>query len=264
MKRFINSRNIPLVVLLSSLLAMLIRIWTRGGGPDANGLFAPRPFVWTLLWILTFATAAVIVLAVSGLKNSPVYGENYPKSAICGLCTVPVAVWILISSYLQLRASVALELPDTTVVDTVTGIGGLVAGLCLLLSALHRCMGRKPFFLINGLVCLYLALRLFNRCQIWSNEPQIGVVVFPFLASTALMLSQYQRVCFDVDLGKRCWSALWSLMSVYLCIVAIFSFDQPLFYGLCALWQLADLCSLRPLKRKRVTVIEPELPEAEQ
>lgn len=264
MKRFINPKNIPLVVLVSSLLAMLLRIWTRGGGPDADGLFAPKPLVWGLLWLLTFATAAAIVIAVGRLKNSPVYRVNYPKSVVAGLCQMPAAVYVLVSSYLQLRASVALELPGTTVVDTVTGIGGLVAGLCLLVTALHRCMGRKPFFLINGLVCLYLALRLFNRCQIWSNEPQIGIVVFPFLASMAMMLAQYQRVCFDVDLGKRCWSALWCLMSVYLCIVSIFSFDQPLFYGLCALWQLADLCSLRPLKRRPAPVEEPEQPEAEQ
>lgn len=264
MKRFINPKNIPLLVLVSSLLAMLLRIWTRGGGPDADGLFAPKPFVWGLLWLLTFATAAAIVFALCRLKNSPVYWENYPKSVVAGLCIVPAALFVLVSSYLQLRASVALELPDTTVVDTVTGIGGLVAGLCLLLNALHRCMGRKPFFLINGLICLYMALRLFNCCRLWSNEPQIGIVVFPFLASMCMMLSAYQRVCFDVDLGKRFWSALWSLMSVYFCIVAIFSFVQPLFYGLCALWQLAELCSLRPLKRRRVAVIEPELPEAEQ
>jgi hypothetical protein len=154
-----------------------------------------------------------------------------------------------------------------TFVDTLAGIFGLIAGLCLLLSAVHRIMGKKPFFLINGLVCLYLAVRLFNRCQIWSNEPQIGIVVFPFLASTVLMLSAYHRVCFDVDLGKRQWSAMWSLMSVYLCVVAMLSFDQPLFYGLCALWQMADLCSLRPLKRKASVEIreneETELPEAE-
>ena len=126
----------------------------------------------------------------------------------------------------------------------------LVAGLCLLLSAAHRFMGKKPFFAIHGLVCLYLAVRLFNRCQIWSNEPQIGIVVFPFLASTALMISGYHRVCFDVDLGKRYVSARWSLLSVYLCMVAMLSFEQPLFYGACALWQMADLCSMRPLKRR--------------
>ena len=265
MKRFINSKSIPLLVLLSSVLAVLLRIWTRGGGPDEGGLFPRQRVAWILLWLLTFGVAAAIIYAVRCLKNPGHYRENYPKSLPAGLCAIPAALCFLISGYQQLRDSAALALPGTTAVDTVTAIFALLAGLCLLLSVAHRCMGKKPYFLINGLICLYLAVRLFNRCQIWSNQPQMGLVVFPFLASTCLMLSAYQRVCFDVDLGKRPMAALWSLMSVYLCAVAIFSFEQPLFYGMCALWQMADLCSMRPLKRKPKAEPKeaPEQPEAE-
>lgn len=259
MKRFINSKSISLLVLLSSLLAVALRIWTKGTGPDANGLFAHRPLAWGLLWLLTAATGAAIVYAVRGLKIPGSYRENYPRSVIAGLCSVPAAIVFLISSYAQLRDTAGKILPGTTVVDTITGILGLVAGVCLLLSALHRCLGKKPFFLINGLVCLYLAFRLFNRCQQWSNEPQLNMVVFPFLASTALMLSSYYRICFDVDLGNRRWAAFWTLMSVYLCVVAMLSFEQPLFYGLCALWQMTNLCSMRPLKRK--VRVEPPVAE---
>lgn len=250
MKKFINSRSIPVLVLLSTLAALLLRLWTRGGGPDAQGLFPSKPLVWGLLWLLTAATVAAVVFAVRGLRNPGTYRDNYPKSMLAAVCIAPAGVSFLIESYRQLRDSVALNLPDTTVVDTVTGIFGLVAGLCLLLNAAYRYMGKKPFFAINGLVCLYLAVRLFNRCQLWSNEPQIGIVVFPFLASTALMISAYHRICFDVDIGKRYISARWSLMSVYLCMVAMLSFEQTLFYGACTLWQMVDLCSLRPLKRK--------------
>lgn len=250
MKKFINSRSIPGLVLLSSVVAIGLRIWTRGGGPDANGLFPVNPLAWWLLWILTAATVAAVVFAVRGLKNPGTYWDNYPKSMVAALCAVPAALSFLITSYQQLRDSVALKIPGMTVVDTITAIFGLIAGLCLLLSAAYRYVGKKPFFGINGVVCLFLAVRLFNRCQIWSNEPQIGIVVFPFLASMALMISAYHRVCFDVDIGKRYISARWSLISVYLCFVAIFSFEQTLLYGSCALWQIADLCSLRPLKRK--------------
>lgn len=267
MKRFVNSKSIPLLVLLSSLLGMLLRIWTRGGGPDEGGLFARKPLAWALLWILTLATAAAIWFAVRCLKNSPDYHDHYPRSVAAGLCAVPAALCILVTGYHQLRDAVAYMLPNTTGVDTVTGIFGLVAGLCLLLSGVCRCLGKKPFFAINGLICLYFAMRLFNCCQYWSDEPQIGIVVFPFLASVTLMLSAYYRVCFDVDLGNRRWFALWCLMSVYLCVIAIFSFEQPLVYGVCALWQMGDLCSLRPLKKARRRMVEfskeTELPEAE-
>lgn len=267
MKRVINSKSISLLVLLSSLLAVTLRIWTKGGGPNADGLYDHQTLAWCLLWLLTAATAAAIVFAVRRLKNPGSYRDNFPRSIWAGLCAVPAAITFLISGYTQLRDSVGRMLPGTTVVDTVTGVFALVAGVCLLLSALHRFLGKKPFFLINGLICLYLALRLFNRCQLWSNEPQLGIVVFPFLASTTLMLSAYHRVCFDVDLGNRRWAAFWSLMTVYLCVVAGLSFEQPLFYILCALWQIADLCSMRLLKRKPQVQVQPsetpETPEAE-
>ena len=263
MKRFINPKNIPLLVLLSSLLAVGLRIWTRGGGPNDAGLFAHKPLAWVLLWLLTAAVIASMVYALRRLKHSGTYRDNYPRSAMAALCAVPAAVSFLVSGYVQLRDSVGLGLPGMTVVDTVTGILALVAGLCLLLSAVYRFLGKKPFFLINGLICVYLAVRLFNCCRIWSNEPQMGIVVFPFLASMSLMLSAYHRVCFDVDLGKRFISAFWSLLSVYFCVVAMLSFEQPLFYGLCALWQMTDLCSLRPLKRKPQAVEVPQSPEEE-
>lgn len=270
MKKFVNTKTLPLLVMACSLLAMFLRIWTRGGGADEAGLFPAKPFVWVLLLLLTGATVALIVNTVKRLKDNGTYQDYYPQSIPAGLCAVPAAVIFIVSGYQQLRNVVAKTIPGMTVVDTVTAFFAMAAGLCLLLYAAHRCIGKKPCFAYNGLVCLYFAVRLFNRCQIWSNEPQIGIVLFPFFASTALMLSAYQRVCFDVDLGKRRRAALWSLMSVFLCMVAMVSLEQPLYYGLCALWQLADLCSLRPLKRKVKAEPQPEqstqemnLPEAD-
>lgn len=259
MNKFINTKNIPVIVLVSSMVAVLLRLWTWGTGPDLVGLFAPKPFAWTLLWLLTALVAGALLFALWGIKRSGSYRDNYPKSLVAGCCMVPAAVMILLTSVVQLRSAVNPEVPGTNAVTTVTGICGLVAGLCLLLSAAHRCLGKQPFFLINGLICIYLAVRLFYCCQLWSNEPQVGVIVFPFLASTTLMLAQYQRVCFDVDLGKRKMAAFWSLLSVYFCVLAIFGLDKTdsLFYGACALWRIADLCSLRPLKRSK----QPEVHE---
>ena len=257
MNKFINTKNIPVVVLISSMLAVLLRMWTWGNGPDADGLFAPKPLAWVLLWTLTALVAAVTFYTLRVLKRTGTYRDSYPQSMLAGGCMVPAAVMILITSVVQIRSSANPAVPGTTAVVTVTGAFGLAAGLCLLLNAAHRCLGKKPFFAINGVICLYLAVRLFNCCQLWSNEPNVGLIVFPFMASTTMMLSQYQRVCFDVDLGKRKMAGFWSLMSVYLCVIAIYGAEDPLFYGTCALWQIADLCALRPLQRRK----QPEVTE---
>lgn len=256
MKRLINSKSITLLVPLCALLAVALRFWTRGSGPDEAGLFPSMPLAWGLLWLLTAATTAATLFAVWGLQNPGTYRDNYPRSIVAGLCTVPAAIIFLASGFTQSHGSIGGELPGNTIVDTVTGIVGILAGVCLLISALHRALGKKPFFLINGVVCLYLAFRLFNCCRSWSNEPQLNMVVFPFLASTALMLAAYHRVCFDVNMANRRWAAFWSLMSSYLCVVAMISFEQPLFYGFAAVWQMANLCSMRPLKRRPQPVIQ--------
>ena len=262
MKNAINSKTVPGLVVLTSLLGALFRLLTRGNGPDAGGLFEPRPVAWCLLWAFTAVTAVLIVYAVRKLRNPGTYRDNYPKSPGALVCSLPMAANMLITGVRQLRSCLeptGVEMmlkPDF--ISVATGILGMVAGACLVLSGLNRIFEKKPFFLLNGLICLYFALRLFHHCRDWSNEPQLGIVVFPFLASLVMMLASYHRTCFDVEMGNRRMFLFWSLMGVYLSVVAMLSYEEPLFYGSCALWLLTDLCSLRPLRRKPASVQQPE------
>lgn len=251
MKSFINSKTIPALVIFSCIPGMLLRLWTRGAGPDEGGLFAPKPLAWILLWLLTAAVAFLIVYAVKGLNNPGTYKDNYPASLPALLCSLPAAFAMIISGIGQLKAALAPTQLRPDVIGLLTGLLGMAAGVCLIISGVCRMVQSKPFFLLRGIVCLSFALRLFSLCRGWSNLPQIGIVVFPFLASMALMVAAYHRTCFDVDMGNRPAFLFWSLISVYLSVVAIFSYDQPWYYGCCALWMATDLCSLRPLKRRR-------------
>lgn len=263
MKNAINSKTIPVLVVLSSLLGALFRLLTRGNGMDAGGLFEPRPLAWCLLWLLTAATAVMILYAVRKLSNPGTYRENYPKSATAFVCSLPAAVCILVSGVNQFRLGLSPMLAKPETISVVVGLLGMVAGACLIVSGLNRLLEKKPFFLLNAIVCLYFALRLFNQCRGWSNQPQMGIVIFPFLASLVIMLSAYHRTCFDVEMGKRRVFLFWSLMGVYLSVVAMLSFEEPLLYGSCALWLLTDLCSLRPLRRKPILREVPETPQEE-
>lgn len=262
MKNAINSKTIPVLVVLTSLLGALFRLLTRGNGTDAGGLFEPRPLAWCLLWMITAVTAVMILYAVRKLNNPGTYRDNYPKSAAAFVCSLPAAVCMLVSGVTQFRGSLSPMLAKPETIGMVVGLLGMVAGACLVISGLNRQLERKPFFLLNAIVCLYLALRLFDRCRGWSNQPQMGIVIVPFLASLVIMLASYHRTCFDVDMGKRRVFLFWSLMGVYLCVVAMLSYEEPLFYGSCALWLLTDLCSLRPLRRKPA-VRQEEVPPVE-
>lgn len=253
MKKVINSKTIPFVVIISSMIGLALRWWTIGSGPDAFGLYPDKPLAWGALWLFTAVVAAMIILAVRPLKTAGSYQENYPKSVPGMVGNILAGGCVLFYSMPHLGS-----IGQLGIFDLLTVLGGTVAGAFLILLGVYRFLGKKPNFLFHGLICLYLAVRMFNRCRVWSDEPQTGVIVLPFLASMVLMLASYQRTCFDVELGNRRHSLLWSLLGAYLCILAMLSFEEEIFfYGGWALWLLTNLCSLRPLKPKMA-------PEAEQ
>lgn len=252
MKKFINPKTIPIIVILSSLAGLALRLWTIGDGPDAFGLYPSKPLAWGLLWLLTGLVAIAIIAANWKLKKTGSYEDNFPKSVPGMIGNVLAGISILVSS-----VQLLIGMSQPSFMDMLLGLVGLGAGAVLIVLGVYRFQGKKPNFLLHGLLCLYFALRLFICCRTWSNEPQLGVIVLPFLASLVLMLACYQRTCFDVDLGNRRHSLLWSLLGTYLCILAILSFEDVHFYGACALWLMTDLCSLRPIKRKKLPTEEP-------
>jgi hypothetical protein len=244
----INSKTIPYLAIICGILGLVLRLWIVGDGEDAFGLYPSNPLGWGLLWTLTGALAAMIIFACLPLKTAGSYEENYPKSLTGMLGCMVAGLSILISGIWQLGSD---ALPQNPVLDMLVNLGSLAAGVILIYLGVLRFLGKKPNFLLHGALCLFFALRVFHHCIIWSNEPQIGTIVLPFLASLALMLACYRRTCFDVDLGNRRQSLLWNLLGTYLCIVAVFSFEDMIFYGTCALWLMTDLCSLRPIRRKK-------------
>lgn len=277
MRKIINSKTIPFLVIICSVIGLALRLWTIGDGADAFGLYAPKPLAWTVLWVFTAVVVAMIVFANWPLKKTGSYEENYPKSlfgmignVLAGIGVVLYSLPTVIGDTLPGGSFLFYSVPwvDITgqpgIPDLITGIGGLAAGGILIVLGVFRFLGKKPNFLLHGVLCLYFALRLFNRCRFWSDEPQVGVIVLPFLASLTLMLASYQRTCFDVDLGNRRSSLLWSLLGVYLCVLALPSMEEIFFYGGCALWLLSDLCSLRPVKRTETAAPQTVVKEVEE
>ena len=267
MKKILNSKTIPYIVIGGSVVGLLLRLWTLGTGADAFGLYPRNPLAWVLLWLLTAAVISAVVVAIRPLKKSGNYHENYPKS-VPGMIGYVLAGGCFIMSGINQLGNL------TGITDQVAAIAGLIAGAVMLVLGVLRLLGKKPNFLLHGLICLYFAIRLFNQCQLWSNEPQTGIIIMPFLGTMCLLLSAYQRICFDVGLGHRRVMLFWSLLATYFCIVAVLSFREIAYYAACALWQMTNLCSLRPDKKKKpeqvveanapdLSMEEPETPEEE-
>lgn len=268
MKKYLHPKFLPILVPTAGLLGLLLRLWTMGKGPDAEGLYAPQPFAWTLLWIVTALTLLAVVLTSARLKNPGRYCDNFPASPIGAAGHLVAALGIMMSGLAFLTSG-------TNLMTTLTGILGVGSAVCLLLLGFARYQGKKTSFLLHVVPCLFFALRIFLLCRVWSNEPQVGVFLFPFLASICVMLASYHLACFDVNLGNRRISLFWSLSGVYFSMLALPG-GEPVFYIGMTAWLLTNLCSLRPLKARKpqsapennpvpapeTAPIAPEAPEA--
>lgn len=255
MKKYLHPTYLPILVPLASILALALRLWTMGGGADADGLYTPQPLAWALLWLVTAVTVAGIFALTRRLKNPGRYHENFPASPLGAAGCAAAALGILFSALTTLFAAQDL-------LATLTGILGIVSAATLLLTALARYQGKKPNFILHVVACLYFALRVFDCCKHWSNVTQTGVYIFQFLASICIMLAAYQLCCFDVNLGDRRSSLLWSLSGVYFCVLALPMGEDIWFYAGMLLWLMLNLCSVRPLKAPQPPVTDH--PETEE
>lgn len=253
MKNIFNSKLLPIFVTLLGLIGFLLRLWTLGDGPDAEGLYAAAPLAWVLLWIVTAAVPVLIIAITWWLREPGKYSDNFPPSPIAATGTVLGALGILVTAIGHLSN-------NQETFAFITGLLGLVAGGLLIAAAFARLKGSRPSFFCHASVCLFFAVQIFYQCRLWSNEPQITVFLFRFLAQVCVMLAAYQLCAFDADLGRRRPSLFWSLMSVYLCLLAMGDNQNLLFYGCMAIWLLTNLCSLRPIKKRKANTAPPANP----
>lgn len=242
MKKFLRPKYLPLYVTAAALVGMLLRIWTFGDGPDKAGLYAPQPLAWTLLWIVTALTLGAVILLSQPLKVSGPYKAEFPQSLPAAIGALPAAFVLMLSSLKILTAS------SGNLMALLTGLTGVVAAMALLLVAFGRYQGKQPSFPVHILICLHLSIRVFYQSRTWGNEPQIGTILLPFLASICVMLATYHLSRFDVNLGSRRMCVFWNLSAVYFNILAMPHSDEWLFHGAMAVWMMTSLCSLRPRK----------------
>lgn len=265
MRKYFHPTFLPILVPIASVLGLLLRLWTLGGGPDKEGLYAPQPLAWALLWIVTVLTLAGIFTLTRRLKNPGRYFDNFPRSLLGAAGCAAAGLGVIWSSMATLVAGGDL-------LATLTGILGIVSAVALLLTAAARYQSKKPSFALHAIPCLFFALRVFDRCKHWSNVTQTGAFLFQFLASICVMLAAYQLCCYDVNMGNRKSSLFWSLSAVYFCALALPMGEELFFYAGMLLWLMTNLCSVRPLKSAKPqegapdapieeAVAEPEAPE---
>lgn len=243
MKTKLNAKNLPLITAGMGLLVLLVRSALLLLGEDKKGLLIPGHPLNILVWILTAFAAVLITAAVLGLDGSPTYSDNFAPSTAAAIGCFAMAGGIAVAVILNWSTWSRLEL--------IRNIFGLLAVPALVMLGLHRWKGKQPFFLLHGIVCLYLILYSVSHYQLWSSRPQMQHWFFAMAGAICLTLFAYFQTAFDVSMSSRRKQLGTGLLAVFFCTAAAAGGEDVLLYLGGAAWAITNLCSLTPVKRRR-------------
>lgn len=242
MKTHVNSNHLPLMALILGGAAALLRLGLYAFGVDEKGLLMNGHILSLLVWAVTAFSAVFFCLGAWKLGGSEAYEDNFGPSAPAAagnLCfAAGIALTVLSGWDVWLR------------LEVIRNFLGLACIPVLLMAALHRMKGTKPFFLLYALPCLYLTLHAVSHYQVWCSRPQLQNFFFPMAGSILLALFSYYQTAFTVDFGKRRVLLGVGLLGVFACLAAMAGGEDPWLYLGGSLWMATNLCSLTPAPKK--------------
>ena len=227
----------------AGILCLGLRAALYATGIDGRGLLTENHPLSILLWCLTAAAAAALLLFGRSITGSGDYADAYPVSFAAFLGCIAAAAGLILSGIRSFG-------DFTTVLDILMWVLGMGSAAALLCIGICRLVRAKPYFLMHTIVCLYFALRLVSQYRLRSADPQLQDYFFYLMAHLALMLVAYHHAAFDAGMGNH--RALWitGLSGVYLCCSALYNCEDPLLLGGCALWCFTGLTNLTVRKRR--------------
>lgn len=244
MKNLIPTKLIPCLTVSCAALGLVLRWAMYLTCVDDRGLLVSWNFFQIAGLAVSGVTAVFLILLLLPLDGSNQYRDNFSPSILGALGTLMGAGGIL-------ATVMSAEIYPDDRLTLFWMAAGLVSVLCLVAAAVFRFLGKAPFFLLYGAVCVFFALHIANQYQHWSGNPQIQDYSCQLFACIFLMLSAYYQAAFAVGSGKRRAQLFTGLMGVYLCALSLVRGDTPwLFLGGMG-WLLTNLCALRPVRRRR-------------
>lgn len=231
----LKSKYLKLFVVAAGLLGLMLRAVLFATGMDEKGLLMSGHWADTAVWLLTAAVIGASFFALRRCAGPEVYDDAFPAPTLRAIGCLVAACGLLLSGA-PVVAEVRLAAAEP--------ILRILAAAAMAAVAYCRFRSKKPNFLLHGTVCLYLALRMVCRYQVWSSDPQLQDYAFYLGAHVALMLSCYQLAAFDVGSGnhKALWN--WGLAAIYLCLTALPGSEEPFFLLCCAVWMFTGVSRL--------------------
>ena len=230
---------LPLTIFLFGIIAMILRRLMYLTATDEKGLllrFSPLE-IGSLL--MTAAVFCILLIALRKVPAAENYHNNYSQSFLFNLGHMAAATGIFLTVY-----------PTAPVMAGYLGeawkILGLAAPVCLILAGIIQTFGRKPFFLLHVIPCLFFMVHIINCYQLWSSNPQMQDYLFALLGIAALTLFSFYTAAAEAECGNRRLLIASGLAAVYLCLAELgWTSDSALYFG-GAFWALTGMLSMAP------------------
>ena len=239
MKKRKKGQDLLLTMVVLGNFAMVLRRQLYLTAVDHKGLLLRFTTLEILLLALTGAAFAILFLGLKNDRGSSVYEENYVASVPAGLGHVAAAAGI----FLLVRGG------NPVAVNVLTRLWrplGMAAAVCLILAGVLRMFGKKPFFLLHVVPCVFLLVHMVTNYQVWSSNPQMQDYLFALLANLSLALFAHYTAAFEADLGNRKMVLGAGLAAVYLCLAELGWSQHPAMYFGCMFWALTGMCRALP------------------
>ncbi len=239
MKKNWKPEYLPAAVTAIGAVGFLLRWMLYRVGTDEKNLLIPHHPLELALWALTLAAAGFILAAVWRLSGSNRYVDNFSPSMPAAVGHILAAAGILLTVLLN-RPMMAGAL------GTIWKGMGLASAPCLVLAGYARLRGKRPYFLLHIVPCLFLIFHMLDHYRIWCSNPQVQDYIFTLMGTMALIFFAYYSAAFDVGSGRRRMHLGMGLAAVYLCAVSLPDSGYPFLYLGGIAWVLTGLCALTP------------------
>lgn len=244
-----KSSFLPCLALISGTAAFGLRKCLYAFAVDQRGLLISGHPLSFALWAVVAAAAAFLLWQVRKTEGSNTYETAFAPSRLsAGACAFLAG---------SLLVTVLNHTPALGNVAAAWKVLGFLSAPAVMWAGICRSKGRKPFFGVHGLLCLFLLIHMVSRYQVWSSNPQLQDYIFELLAAVALTLFSYHCAAFEADMGSRRMYLATGLLAVLLCAAALSGTGTPGLYLGGLVWAFADLCTLTPPPKDEVTAHDP-------
>ena len=198
------------------------------------------------------AGLASLMLRTIGGEGS--YEDNFPPCLLSGslmLAAGAVLCWAIPELVLEAGESVpgvtGLPLLVQNITDRAVQYLPWAAAASMGVLGICRMLGRKPWPILSGAVCLFYMLMLVTNYRLWSADPQIHDYAYLLLAEVLLMLCSFHRTCCDAGVIQRKRLIATGLCAAVCCMTSLSGGFQRGFFLASGLWAAGCLCNVAQL-----------------